>query len=195
MTPKLQQMLNSAEISHYLDKLKEYHLPTYNHSVRVAEYVEIITPYLPGIYHDASDDLIKGALLHDIGKLKIPCSILTKDAAPAANEWKILKQHPTLGYLMIREDFNVRIQNCVLYHHEKFDGSGYPYKLSIEVPKEASIIAICDMYDAMTTDRAYRPAMTHEATMELLYADAKEYKLDSSIIDILAGTHTIMKVS
>ena len=134
---------------------------------------------------------IKGALLHDIGKIQIPIELLTKETELSKGEWAMLMQHPKLGYQMAGDDFNNHVLSCIYYHHEKFDGTGYPFGLTIEIPKEASIITICDMYDAMTTSREYHAAMTHEATMEQLYADAKNYKLDSSILDVLAGHHKV----
>lgn len=191
MTRKVQQLINSSELSQYLDKLKKYHLPTYEHSVRVAAYVEKVIAHLKDVDGFITDDLIKGALLHDIGKLKVPSSILVKEASLSNIEWGILKEHPNYGYKLVADEFNDCILNCIRYHHERFDGNGYPYGLSLEIPKEAAIISICDMYDAMTTDRTYRSAMSHEATMEQLYADAKNYKLDSTIIDALAGHHSI----
>lgn len=191
MTQRLQQLIDSEEIRKYLTKIKSYHLPTYEHSLRVGGYVEKVAAHLRNLDKGIPDELIKGALLHDIGKLQIPLEILTKEGNLSKREWDVLRQHPRLGYQLARDDFNERILNCIYYHHEKFDGTGYPYGLSAEIPKEAAVIAICDMYDAMTTDREYRPAMTHEATMEQLYADAKNYKLDSSVIDILAGHHSI----
>lgn len=76
------------------------------------------------------------------------------------------------------------------FHHEKQDGSGYPLGLlSEEIPLESGIVAICDIFDAMTSKRAYKEPFSYEFAMRELYADAYEYKLDAKIIDILAYTH------
>ncbi len=110
-----------------------------------------------------------GAYLHDIGKLHVPLAILNKPAKLTPEEWDIIKKHPTYGRELLSQTFMKEAGTIVEQHHERSDGSGYPYGLSgNEVLIEASIIAVADTFDAMTTDRPYHKASTQaEALAEI----------------------------
>jgi putative nucleotidyltransferase with HDIG domain len=108
-----------------------------------------------------SDDMQKlmlAAMLHDIGKLQIPQEIIHKPTALTKEEYKIIQKHPSLGYELMKDiTIDSRVLEAILMHHERCDGSGYPYqRLSKEIPPFAKIIAIADVYDAMTSNRIYR---------------------------------------
>jgi HD-GYP domain-containing protein (c-di-GMP phosphodiesterase class II) len=113
--------------------------------------------------------LDQGAYLHDIGKVQIPLAILQKPGALTKSEWSVVKKHPTFGREMLEPTYVREAGQIVEQHHERRDGSGYPYGLvGDEILPEASIVAIVDTYDAMTTDRVYRKAMpVGEAEAEL----------------------------
>jgi HD-GYP domain-containing protein (c-di-GMP phosphodiesterase class II) len=113
--------------------------------------------------------LDQGAYLHDIGKIRIPLSILQKPAALTKSEWSVVKKHPTFGRELLESTYVREAGPIVEQHHERRDGSGYPYGLvGDEILPEASIVAIVDTYDAMTTDRVYRKALpVGEAEAEL----------------------------
>ena len=99
--------------------------------------------------------------LHDVGKAKVPVEILQKPAALTPEEWVIIKRHPTFGREMLAPTFVSEAGQVVEQHHERLDGSGYPYGLrGDEILTESYIVAIADTYDAMTTDRSYRKALT-----------------------------------
>jgi putative nucleotidyltransferase with HDIG domain len=119
-------------------------------------------------------DLARGALLHDIGKIGVPDSILLKPGKLTSEEWDEIKKHPTIGYNILKDvRFLDRVAWMVLCHHERFDGSGYPHSLKGEqIPLEARIFSVLDAYDAMTSDRPYRPAMCTEAARAVLVAHA-----------------------
>lgn len=110
-----------------------------------------------------------GAYLHDVGKIRIPLSILTKPAKLTPEEWKVIKQHPTYGRELLAQTFMKEAGTIVEQHHERSDGSGYPRGLSgDEILIESSIVAVADTFDAMTTDRPYRKASTQaEALAEI----------------------------
>jgi HD-GYP domain-containing protein (c-di-GMP phosphodiesterase class II) len=110
----------------------------------------------------------RGAMLHDVGKIGVPDDILKKPAALTDPEWEAMRKHPLLaGLLVSKVGFLEPALPILLYHHEKYDGSGYPFGLSGEnIPLEARIFTIVDAYDAMTQDRPYRDAMSHHAAME-----------------------------
>ena len=110
-----------------------------------------------------------GSYLHDVGKIHVPLAILNKPGKLTTDEWTVIKKHPSYGRELIDKTFMKDAGLLVEQHHERFDGSGYPYGLSgDEITVEAAIIAVADTFDAMTTKRPYSPARTeHEAIAEL----------------------------
>jgi HD-GYP domain-containing protein (c-di-GMP phosphodiesterase class II) len=114
----------------------------------------------------------RGAMLHDVGKIGVPDEILKKPDALSDHEWEAMRKHPLLaGLLVSKVGFLEPAMPILLYHHEKFDGTGYPFGLSgSNIPLEARIFTIVDAYDAMTQDRPYRDAMSHHDAMEEIRA-------------------------
>lgn len=105
-----------------------------------------------------------GSYLHDVGKAKVPVEILQKPSSLTAEEWLIIKEHPRFGRELIEPTFIRDAGPIVEQHHERMDGSGYPFGLrGDEILTEAYIVAIADTYDAMTTDRSYRKALPAES--------------------------------
>lgn len=111
-----------------------------------------------------------GALLHDVGKIGISDSILQKPGPLTDEEWAIMKQHPEIGVRMLRGmEFLGSALEVVLHHHERWDGKGYPHGLrGADIPLAARIVAVCDAFDAMTSDRPYRPAMPIDKALDVL---------------------------
>ena len=130
---------------------------TLGHSQLVASYSVLLTKALGIEDKSFLINIERGALLHDIGKIGIPESILRKAGPLTKKEKEITQQHPILGYEMIEEfDFLKRAALVVLFHHERYDGCGYPYGLAgEEIPLEARIFALADTLDAITSDRPY----------------------------------------
>ncbi len=110
-----------------------------------------------------------GSYLHDVGKVRVPVSILTKPSALDAEEWAIIRRHPTFGREMLEPTFMRAASPIVEQHHERSDGSGYPFGLTEnEILVESAIVAVADTYDAMTSDRPYRRGRSSaEALAEL----------------------------
>jgi putative nucleotidyltransferase with HDIG domain len=119
---------------------------------------------------DALDVLRLGALLHDIGKIGVPDDVLGKPAALTPSEFELIRAHPVIGARILRSiPFLAAHLPIVELHHERPDGTGYPYGLVGDaIPLAARIVHVADAYDAMTSARAYRPARSpHEAIAEL----------------------------
>jgi putative nucleotidyltransferase with HDIG domain len=131
---------------------------TFGHSRTVAKYSQVLAKILGKNDPETLDNIKKGALLHDVGKIAIPDSILKKPSALSASEWEKIRLHPSLGYGLIKEIKLVQeVGNIILYHHERFDGDGYPNNLKEkEIPQEARIFAVADALDAITSYRPYR---------------------------------------
>lgn len=108
------------------------------------------------------EEVVFGFVLHDVGKIGIPDDILRKTASLTDAEWTIMRTHPEIGLEIVRPlGFDTLTTDVVAYHHERWDGLGYPYGLKgTEIPLAARVFAVADNYDAMTAERSYRPAMT-----------------------------------
>ena len=119
-------------------------------------------------------ELATGGLVHDIGKLSVPNSILRKPGGLTDAEFAIVKRHAEIGSRMLGDlGFSKGITRLVLDHHERLDGSGYPRGLTGPmISLEARILAVCDVYDALISNRVYREAFSHEVAVELLQAEA-----------------------
>ena len=137
---------------------------TEGHSRRVVEYMELVVRELD-VPTSQLATLRRGALLHDIGKIGVPDNVLRKPAALSEAEWTLMKRHPEHGARIIsRIPFLEDVSRIVRHHHERWDGTGYPDRLAGEaIPLGARIFAVADSFDAMTSDRPYRRAMSVEA--------------------------------
>ena len=142
-------------------ELRDYE--TKGHTERVTKLTEALAREL-GIRGEELIHIRRGALLHDIGKIAVPDQILLKPGPCTQEEWKIIRQHPQFGYDMLKEITHLQPSlDIVLYHHEKWDGSGYPYGLAGEkIPFSARIFAIVDVWDALINDRPYHKAWDRE---------------------------------
>lgn len=164
---------NSLQLFDMLHSMRQFDDLTYVHCVNVALISSIIGQWLKYSKEDIRTLIICG-LLHDIGKLMIPNEILTKPGRLTEDEYKIMKQHVNLGYEKLKnQNIDMRIKEACLLHHEKCDGTGYPFGLkSDHIPAVAKIIAIADVYDAMTSARVYRGALCPFEVIDTMYKDA-----------------------
>jgi response regulator RpfG family c-di-GMP phosphodiesterase len=140
---------------------------TSDHSQRVVKYTEGIAERL-GLRGPELEEIGRGALLHDIGKIGVPDAVLLKPAKLTTEEWKEMRRHPDIGYDMIRSiEFLNTPAAIVLSHQERFDGRGYPRCLrGEEIHIGARIFAVADTLDAMTSDRPYRKGTTFENAVD-----------------------------
>lgn len=147
----------NGPIEEVFQKFEMKRYETMRHSQRVAAYARRFGEEL-GLAEGALDRLELGSLLHDIGKIGIPRNVLMKAGKLNEEEWRVMREHPTIGHRLLAgfEDLQVEA-NIILAHHERFDGGGYPLALSgKEIPLGARIFSIVDTFDAITSDRPYR---------------------------------------
>ncbi len=146
---------------------------THGHSQRVTGYSLLIADAL-GVPSDRREPLRLGSLLHDIGKIGVPDAILRKPGSLTPEEWREMKKHPEMGAVIIdRIEFLHDARSIVIAHHEKFDGTGYPFRLQGDtIPLDARIFAIADVFDALTTFRPYRMPFSHKEAVALIRQDA-----------------------
>jgi putative nucleotidyltransferase with HDIG domain len=136
------------------------------HSMRVAQWVVLLADEC-GLSTEERWSLRRGALLHDIGKLGVPDAVLNKPGALDEAERTLVNGHPESGYALLRAVEPLRgIAHLVRHHHERWDGRGYPGGLAgEEIPRGARLLAVCDTFDAMTSDRPYRQGMAREVAL------------------------------
>lgn len=160
-------MMNINSMDHYL----------YRHSLNVCVY----TLFLGQIYGYSKEELTVlglGAILHDIGKTKLPIDLLNKPSQLSDEEYNQIKQHTLYGFQMLKDEPGIPLKaaHCAFQHHERINGTGYPRGLKgEEISEFARWIAIADAYDAMTTHRVYRPAMLPHQALEVLYTGCGEW--------------------
>ncbi|MCX7642942.1 MAG: HD domain-containing protein [Armatimonadetes bacterium] len=143
---------------------------TAGHSIRVTRYA-VELAHAIGLPESEAEKVNLSGLLHDLGKIGVPDTILDKPGKLDGDEWEVMKQHPIIGYEMLKDIWQFRgtILDGVLYHHERVDGKGYPFGLKgDEIPLVGRLLAIADGYDAMTSDRPYRAGMPKERALEVL---------------------------
>ena len=148
-------------------------LETDGHTRRVSVLTVRLTEHMQ-IPADQRAAIQQGALLHDIGKLGIPDAILLKPGSLTPREWKVMQQHPLYAYNILAPIISLRqALDIPLYHHERWNGSGYPYGLVGEqIPLSARLFAVVDVYDALTSDRPYRSAWSRSQALEYLREQA-----------------------
>jgi putative two-component system response regulator len=168
-----------------LAKLAEHRDPeTGAHLERVQEYCRLLAEYLatkPTYRHQIDrrfiDALVRSSPLHDIGKVGIPDRILLKPDRLTPDEYEIMKTHARIGGDILQslidqhqgQTFLEMGRDIAYYHHEKFDGSGYPFGMSgRDIPLPARILAVADVYDALTSKRVYKSAMDHNSAKTLV---------------------------
>jgi putative two-component system response regulator len=155
---------------------------TGQHVERVNAYAQALAEEL-NWSEESRSALEFGAILHDIGKIRVPDSVLSKPGKLTEDEWVEMRKHPEVGRRMIAGiPYLEPAAPIVLHHHERWDGSGYPLGLAAEaIPVGARLLAIVDTFDAMTTDRPYRPAVVPSDAFETL-VDNSGTQFDPGIV-------------
>ncbi len=134
---------------------------TMAHLFRVRDYCTVLAREM-GMPESRLRDLQLGAMLHDIGKYRVPDAILTKPAGLTPDEWEVMRQHPAYGAEFVaRIPFLAGAAEVIMHHHERYDGAGYPKRLAGEaIPLSARIFSVVDAFDAIVSKRCYKPAQT-----------------------------------
>lgn len=179
----LQLLQDTPELLFAVVELIQADAYTHRHNVNVA-VLSMLTAKSMGYKAEHLRDIALGALLHDIGKARVEPEVLQKPQTLSEEERLCVMAHPELGYEIVSscKVLPYLSKQIILLHHEKLDGSGYPYGLkSIEIPEYVQIVTVCDMYDAMTTNRIYRQKMPAYQAIDILLAECV-YKISPKIL-------------
>lgn len=168
--------------------IAEMHPPTAEHSIRTRICATRLaqTLNLPG---NELNVLSIAAELHDIGKIYLPRQILDKGQGLTESDWQIVRQHPLWGAVTAERSFPALsdIAMCIRLHHERLDGSGYPFGLlGCQIPYLARIVAIADAFAALTEERPYRPAYTDRQALHILFVE-ESGRYDEELLSALAS--------
>jgi putative nucleotidyltransferase with HDIG domain len=165
---------------------------TRGHSDRVTQYSMLIGEQL-GLSNNDMESLQQAAVLHDIGKITVELSILNKPSSLSQDEFSKIRLHPLVGYRILEPiDFEEKVKKCVLQHHEKLDGSGYPNGLAgDDILYEARILSVADAFDAMTTKRPYREPLTIEGALREMEKCAGS-QFDGEVVNVFRKVITNM---
>lgn len=165
--------VNSHLLIQFLNEIKETDEYTYQHSINVAFYAMLIAQW-GKLSEKEVKQCIQAGLLHDVGKSKIPNNVLNKPAKLTKSEFEIIKKHPVYGYHILNENRfdDIDIKRAVLFHHERIDGTGYPFGITADkIGTLAQIVAVADVYDAMTSNRVYKKKVTPFVAFEMFMTE------------------------
>jgi ribonuclease P protein subunit RPR2 len=160
---------------------------TRGHSERVGAWGGRIATAL-GLPPAEVDIVMQAGLLHDIGKIGVPETVLRKRGPLESDEWALMRNHPVVGAQIVAPfEFFAAGGLVVRHHHERWDGSGYPDGLlGAAIPLGARIVAVADVFDALTSDRPYRPALPRDTVLAYLAGEAGR-TLDADVVAVLLG--------
>lgn len=182
MIPSSCQTLSEI-INYFFALIYQYDRYTADHSLKVKKLAVELAAKLE-LPPQMIQDLSAAALLHDIGKMAIPKRILNKPGKLNGFEFEIIKDHPKHGYQILKNVEQLKnVAEVILYHHEKFNGTGYPAgKKGEEIPLISQILAISDVFEAITSDRCYRKAMSQEDALKII-VDGKGTCFNPLLVD------------
>lgn len=173
----------AAELRQLVRRLEARHPSTHGHSRRVAEHAGALAAEL-GLSEAMVAKIRTAALLHDVGKSEVPSGIIDKPGPLSGAEYATIRCHPETGARMVEALGDATVTAIVRHHHERFDGTGYPAGLcDYEIPLGARIVAVADTYDALISQRPYRPAMSERRALSLLEQAAGD-QLDPTVVAV-----------
>ncbi|MHC4392347.1 MAG: HD-GYP domain-containing protein [Planctomycetota bacterium] len=182
-----ERLQRARDIAHACrERVERHDQYTREHSVRVARLSRIIARRLPTFHRERLDKLEITALVHDFGKIDVPAEILNKNGPLTDAEVTAVQRHPVRGAVRLETFADFVMMDGVLYHHVRYAGGGYPdgtFHKGVQIPIEARIIAVADMFDALTSDRAYRKGVAPEEALQRMQAESGR-QLDPTLLQI-----------
>lgn len=184
------EIMYKDDLSYNIIDFKNYDNYTYQHCLNVAT-LSISTGISLGLSEGALHDLGMAGLLHDIGKMMIPLEILNKPGKLTEDEFDIIKEHPVNAVNLLKDLVPYSVLSAIQSHHEKFDGTGYPYGISgSNIHFYGRVLAVCDVYDALTSDRSYRMTSFPSEVIEYIMGCADthfDYEILKSFLQVIVA--------
>lgn len=178
------RLMEKPETKLLMELEKNSSLETYEHSLAVANLVAKMAYSMDTLTDEYREDLVTGALLHDIGKIFIPFNLMNLPRRTTDAEFYIIKTHTAISYQIVAPVFSETVQNICLFHHERQNGSGYPGFCG-DVPPEALFVQVADIYNALIQQRAYKESYTPEEALAEMEEEVKENKINGEYFAIL----------
>lgn len=190
----LERTLSDPIVTTNLNMLKQHDEYTYNHSINVA-ILSFFLGFRRGYDIDKLTILTKGAALHDIGKTGVPLNILNKPGKLTSDEFSVIMTHSEHGYNLVKNStLEEEVKEIILYHHIRLDGTGYPEPSEDILNKEIiQIVSLCDVFDALTGDRVYKPGMSKPSAYRMICSEM-ENKLKTTLLDSLLENFSMFDV-
>ncbi|TYS69558.1 HD-GYP domain-containing protein [Sutcliffiella horikoshii] len=184
LTPLIDKLVDDPVFTRYIEQVKSYDNYTYTHSLNVGIYSSLIGK-LQGLEKSSISLLGQMGMFHDVGKLLIDKNILQKPGRLTEKEWMEIQKHTTYGYDLLKKNRTIdpHILQGALLHHERLDGSGYPTGIKhSKIPYFVQILSVADMYDALSSERSYRPKQNIFTTTKILIQEANYNRLNPAIV-------------
>lgn len=180
------QIMKEEKSKPLIERLRKHDIYSIGHGIRMAENAIYLMQVQKLDLEISVEDMVRGCLFHDIGKLSVPAGILHKDGSLTRKERQIIETHPVAG-LSFLDGFSADVKNICLLHHEKLDGSGYPYGYPQPcIPEYCQLVSILDIMDALTSKRAYRePCADMKKLTAYLQEMAGTWKLNPRYVKII----------
>ena len=183
---RIQKMYLDESVYQFIVEMKKFSREIYTHSVLTALYTSIIADENV-MSEEQKAAIIRGAMVHDIGKTTIPASVLQKKGKLNPDELRIMKEHSVNGYKMVNGILGAVEEEIVLMHHEKMDGTGYP-GAETDIPEYVKMVTVADIYDALTSTRSYKKAYEHRLAIKILLEESGRGALDMGyVLDLHRG--------
>jgi putative two-component system response regulator len=165
------------------------------HSLRVAAYTAELARAM-NLDDSFSSSLARAAKYHDIGKLTVPREILAKTMPLTDAEWEVIQRHAEAGHRLLSRQSNgsfALAASVAMHHHERFDGTGYPNRLrGADIPMEARIVAVCDVYAALREERPYKPGVGHSHALNIIFDGDQRVEPEDFDPDVLEAFASIV---
>lgn len=179
---------NKPEVKVLLEMMRLSNTEAYNHSLSVANITNQMLE-LTKYTEEEKIEIIAGALLHDIGKIFIPLNLTQFPQGLSLQEFNIVKVHASVSYEIVKPVFSKIVQDICLYHHERPNGSGYMGNAVLyNIPPEALLVQVADVYDALTSERSYKRSYDSQEAMEIMRDEASQFLLDDQYVQLLEKT-------
>lgn len=177
---------NLPEIKVLLELIKTSNTEVYNHSIRVTDIVENMLNHTDEFDEEKCDEIIKGSLLHDIGKIFIPLNLTNYPYRFCNEEYEIIKTHCCISWKIVHTVFSKTVQDICLYHHEKPNGTGYVESLNLyKLPKEVFLVQVADIYEALTAERTYKKGYMSEYALNIIDGMTRRLEIDDTYVQLL----------